>query len=83
MKFREHRGGLAESMETVVNLVGRKELVEHTHKLLWLWGVDVRDEDVKVEKYTDNGDARIGWSEVYIVTLTGYGVVGFTDGDPT
>lgn len=80
MKFREHRGGLDESMKTVVELGGRADMVKHIHDLLWPWGLDVQDGDVVASSY--GGDARIGWKEVYIVVVTGYGVVGFTDGDP-
>lgn len=77
MRFREHRGGLAESMATEVELAGRDALVVHVRALLELWGICVRDCAVHVEPYAY--DERVGW-DTYIVTLDGYGVVGFTDG---
>jgi hypothetical protein len=83
MKFREHRGGLAESMETLVELPDRAALVAYCKKLLTDWQFDVKDNDVVVEQYTPNGDKRIGWDQLYIVSITGYGVMGFTDGPAT
>lgn len=78
MVFREHRGGLAESMETQIELHDRHELICHLKDLLSIWAdITVRDEDVKVRPYRP--DHRIGWETNCIVTLEGYGVVGWTD----
>jgi hypothetical protein len=87
MLYRDHRNGLAESMETVVELKGRAALVAH---LAGTWpfnqglsGLDAeRLDSVKVERIHEDGDARIGWKEVWIVVLPDFGVLGFTDGDP-
>lgn len=81
MKFREHRGGLAESMATVVEVADRAALVAHVKGLLTPFafggdigaGLDVRPYDPL------RLDERIGWY-THIVTLEGYGVLGFTDG---
>jgi hypothetical protein len=79
VKFREHRGGLAESMATLVNCDGRAALVTHIQHLLECYGLKVTDSDVKVTIYGTSGDARIGWEKVYVVTVQGYGVIGFAD----
>jgi len=78
MQFREHRGGLAEAMKTKVNLDGRAALVSHIQQLLKPFGLDVKDEDVKVVLYS-GPDPRIGWNATYVVTVKGYGVIGFAD----
>lgn len=77
MKFREHRGGLAESMETTIELEDRAALIAHCRALLDQWYFSFRDEDLSVEPY--GRDERIGW-DTHIVTIKGYGVMGFTDG---
>jgi len=79
MKFREHRGGYAESMATVIELPDRAALVAHVQKLLALYpgALLVTNERLRVEKYIF--DARNGW-HTHIVTLDGYGVLGFTNG---
>jgi hypothetical protein len=88
MKYRDHRGGLAESLETMVELPPTREaLIAH---LATTWpfysGLPELDtarlEGVTVRRYHEGGDERIGWKEVWIVVLPGFGVLGFTDGDP-
>lgn len=79
MRFREHRGGLAESMETMVVVDGKKGLVAHIQKLLKPYSVAVADSDVAASLYGSSGDQRIGWEKVYVVTVKGYGVIGFSD----
>jgi hypothetical protein len=77
MKFRQHKGGLEESMATVVELKNRDELTGYIRGLLYSWpSVKADAELISVELYEGNGDPRIGWKEVYIVTLEGYGVLG-------
>jgi hypothetical protein len=81
VKFREHRGGLAESMQTVVEVEDFNALLDHLHKLAEPWQPNVppmNADTVHVEPY-GGVDERIGW-DTYIVTLKGYGVLGFTDG---
>lgn len=82
MKFRQHRGGLAESMETLVVLGNWDELKGYIKGLLWSWPTapEVTDQTLHVKLYVDRGDSRIGWEKTYIVTLDEYGVLGFTDG---
>jgi hypothetical protein len=89
MKYRDHRGSLADSMKTLVELPAtRKALIAHL-ATTWpfsqsLSGLDAkRLEDVTVERYFEDGDDRIGWKEVWIVVLSDFGVLGFTDGGLT
>jgi hypothetical protein len=78
MKVREHRGGFEESMGTVVQIDGSMEsLVQEISSKIWKWA-EVNLETVKIEKYVY--DDRNGW-DTYIVSVLGYGVYGFSDGD--
>lgn len=78
IRFREHRGGLAESMATLVELEDRDALVAYVQKLLRPF-TDVRPEQVEVKPYS-GADPRIGWARTLVVTVEGYGVIGFADG---
>ena len=80
MHFRQHRGSLEDSMTTLVHLKNRDELIGYIKGLLWEYPTapPVTDETVEVKFYM--GDPRIGWTQLHIVTLDGYGVLGFTDG---
>jgi hypothetical protein len=85
MKFREHRGTLEDSMKTIVELPDRAALIAHCRKLLAPYGFEFQNSWLHVEPYAwfdsekPHWDARIKW-HTYIVTLDGYGVLGFTDG---
>lgn len=78
MKFRPHRGGLAESMEETIEIQTLDQLVAHlnarTPYILTL------REALIIEPY-GGIDARTGW-DTHIVTDK-FGVVGFTDGPMT
>jgi len=78
MKFREQRGGLAESMETLIELPDRASLVSHCQKLLASSQFVFDPTKLKVEPYGGE-DSRIGWKSTHIVTIEKYGVIGFTD----
>ena len=77
MKFREHRGGLTESMATVVDVDGKTALIALMRDRLKPYNFTFEDADLTVEPYVF--DERIGW-DTYIVSIKGYGVAGFTDG---
>jgi hypothetical protein len=77
MKFREHRGGLAESMETLVELKDTEELEAYLLKLWYPFGID--EVDLKIEEYTLYGGPRIGWDKLYLVSASKLGVVGWLD----
>jgi hypothetical protein len=75
MLYRDHRGGLAESMATVVDLP-RTRLALFAHLKSRPLMPDFTMDDMKVEFYTY--DDRIDWN-TYIVTING-NAVGFTNG---
>lgn len=75
--YRDHRGGLADSMDTVRKVSSRQELIDYLRRDLSAWKFEFPDEAVKIEPY--GYDARINW-DTYIVTVEGFGPVGFTNG---
>ncbi len=77
MKFREHKGNLTDSMETVVDVADRKALTTLLRSRLEFYGFTFSDEDLMVKPY--RFDNRVNWN-THIVTIEDYGVVGFTDG---
>lgn len=79
MKYREHRGGLSDSMATMVEVNGLQGLLWHLSKRAETYPSFpvVSEKTVHIEPY--GFDDRIGW-DTHIVTLDGYGVLGFTDG---
>ena len=80
VEFREHKGMLADSMATVVEIKDKADLIEYIKKMLskWNFNLIIDDETVKVEFYAY--DKRINWN-AYVITLKGYGVLGFTNGN--
>lgn len=82
MKFREHRGSLSASLETMVDLDNSKEaLVAHIISIFSKVEdvpIDIREDDVYVEYYGTD-DRLEEFAATYIVTVRGYGVVGFVN----
>lgn len=76
-KFREHHGSLSESMETVVEVQSKEDLVALLQTRLDPFGFRFEGNALSVEPYSF--DDRIGWN-AHIVRIGGYGVAGFTDG---
>lgn len=77
MRFREHRGGLAESMETVIEFNTAADLSRHLQKVrpdIIESGARLKAEPLFVD------DSRIGWKDVHIVIAYQGGVIGFIDG---
>lgn len=79
IKFREHRGGLAESMETMRTFETVRELKEYL-QLLFGWFTASKAYASPYAHDSDGGDHRIGWENVHIISSRGYGVLGFTNG---
>lgn len=79
MRFREHRGSLADSLATLVELDTRAQLIEHIENCYacFIHGYDFSE--IRIEPYFMEPDARCGWERTYIVSLPGLGVIGFTD----
>lgn len=81
MKFREYRGGFADSMATLVELPDRAALVKHVEKLYdYIENYDFRQ--LTVTPYFMERDERCGWEHTYIVSLPGIGPIGYTDEQP-
>ncbi|MNQ03230.1 hypothetical protein D3C85_159280 [compost metagenome] len=78
MLFRLHRGGLAESMATVVELdatVGA--LMQHLCMSNEPW---LGEGKVDLLRMKSTGpDERIGWDDTWLVRIEGFGVVGMTN----
>lgn len=84
MRYRPHKGSLADSMALVVEITGgRYGLITHLRKELSPWPTldHFHFDAVHVTPYYGDDD-RIGWKDVHIVTLDGYGVLGFCEGPP-
>lgn len=81
MKFRPHRRLLADAMAEAVEVADGAELLAHIRKLFADFGPDFKDDQLRAAAFYGDDD-RIGWKNVHIVTIDGYGVVGFTD-DPS
>ena len=81
MKFRPHRGSLADAMVECVDVEGRTGLIEHLKKTAPSSGPKF-DADRFAAKPYGGDDDRIGWKNVHIVTVPDWGVVGFCEGCP-
>lgn len=77
-RYRDHRGSLAESMETMRTVSTRDDLIAYLREDLGKWSFTFPDDAVHIEPYYP--DNRIGWEKSYIVTVENFGVVGYTDG---
>jgi hypothetical protein len=78
IKYRDHRGGLSESMETAREFETMDQVREHVAESLYPFYVDVTKENFHSEFYCEE-DRRIGWKPVCLVTIDGFGVVGWAD----
>ncbi len=80
MRYRPHRGGLAESVAETIDVDGLGGLIAHLRQYWRDWPtVQFGDDQVKVAPYGGD-DGRIGWKNVHIVTIDGHGVQGFCEG---
>lgn len=80
MKLREHRGSLAESIATSIEIPNTIEAVaEAIRNSIQSSDVEVTNDTVHVGWYAI--DERMDPPEVWIVTVDGYGVYGFTDSE--
>ena len=50
MMFREHRGSLSESKETMVRFQTRQDLIVLCHQLLWPYHFEFTDEQLHVDQ---------------------------------
>lgn len=81
MKFRPHRGSLADSMAEVVHLPASKQSIADYVNALYNFGPDIGRENIVVQY--QGRDERTGW-DTYLVSanVPGLGVIGFTDENP-
>lgn len=75
-RYRDHRGGLAESMATVQEFSNKENLLHYLAISLGDYAKNVDINKTTIAPY--RFDERIGWDS-HIVHLEGYGVFGFTD----
>ena len=78
IRFRFHRGGLAESMETVGTFASVDDVKRHIAQDLAHF-IDVAPDAIHARRYSKDGDPRIGWQDLFIITIDGYGAIGFAD----
>jgi len=80
VKYRPHRRLLVDSIALTVEVGGRAGLIAHLRKDLSSWPTmdDFPGGAVHIDPYGGDDD-RIGWKNVFIVTLDGYGVLGFCE----
>ena len=71
-KFRQHRGGLWESMQTVEPCTSMAQLRTICSRLS-----HIPDPNIRI--VYSGRDERVGW-DTYYVEVVGYGVVGMVDG---
>lgn len=77
MKFREHRGGLGDSLATMIEFDTRTDLMRHLQDIR----PDVFISGATLEAKPYGGDDnRIGWKDVHILVADKGGVIGFIDG---
>lgn len=78
-KYRDHRGSLAESIETVQEFNDLQALLDYLRKTFKEFGFEFTDKALKIKPYCY--DKRINW-DTHIVTIDNFGVVGFTNANP-
>lgn len=80
MRYRPHKRSLEESMKTVATFKNLAALIFYMREVeLKPYGFHFNDSQVRIAPYYGDDD-RIGWKDVHIVTIDGYGVMGFVEG---
>lgn len=85
MRYRPHKAHLADSVALTVDIPATHEaLVAYIREELKCWPTmdGFPATAIHVSSYYGDDD-RIGWKDVHIVTLDGYGVLGFCEGPAT
>jgi hypothetical protein len=88
MKFRPHRELLEDAMKEMVEVDGLAGLIEHLrrdHEYMREMSPDAwrvfDPPKVIVKPYGSGRDDHIGWKDVHIVLVEGWGPVGFCEGN--
>lgn len=78
LRVRAHRELLSESIQTMREVRSMEEFHEYFQETLPMsWqGLVTNIQSASHQTH----DARTGWDQTYIITLPGYGVLGFADG---
>lgn len=77
MQFREHRAGQEESIKTLIAVADRDALIKHLRAVCKFPFFEVAA--LRIEPYSETPDKHAGWRRTLIVTIEGWGVVGFAD----
>jgi phosphoribosyl 1,2-cyclic phosphodiesterase len=83
MKYRPHRGSLADAMAEMAEIEPTREaLIRHVRSELQEFPTirNFHEQHLRIKPYGCDDD-RIGWKDVHVVTLDGYGVMGFCEGN--
>ena len=77
LKYRCHRGGLEESMETVIEVNSREELLKIIQERYPLLNI----KRIAIDK-DSTWDERIGWETHYVINMTSLPVhiIGYING---
>jgi len=85
IKYRDHRGGLDESMQTLKEFESIEDLKKYVIERSIKEGnplrfVHMESSHIEIKEYSDGPDKRIGWDKTYIV-IDNVGPIGFCDSD--
>ncbi len=79
MRYRDHKGGLAESLNTTRNIYSKHELINHLNEQYSAWGEGITD--LKFERIRT--DKKLSWDAYYVlIKLQGqddFSVAGMSD----
>lgn len=77
-RFRPHRSTLAAAMQEAVEVNGYEGLIEHLRQTHPEYGPAFNPRSVTIAPYS-GADERIGWKNTYLVSIEGWGPVGFCE----
>lgn len=79
IKYRPHRGGLAESMAEYREFETAPEMLDHVHKECTPWQEHYPREDMFIQSYGyPCPDERIGWTDTFLIMCKGH-ILGMCD----
>lgn len=80
MKFRPHKRHLEDSLAEQEEVEGRDGVIALIRRELAPYSMDkFPKKAVHIDPYIPGIEERTGWKNVSIVTLDGYGVIGFVE----
>lgn len=81
IKYRPHRGSLDDAMAGYHEFNSKRQLIRFLRNDLAPF-IEINPKNIKIEKYFDHEDKRIGWKQTYIILYPHFGVIGFCDSWP-